>query len=120
MASEHPYNPFQIDQESAAEVLGTRKIQEIAKVCNVDPRDHLHVVRAGSKGSGLKGRGALLTHEGESTTRIFLAAPELREVAAALLNVADDLDGITRLNFVPPAMPEADEHEHDDDEENDE
>lgn len=104
-------NRFQIDRDEAAKILGAERVEEIAKACNVDARDHVHVHRVGEPGSGLGARGLVVVHEGDSLTRVFLAAPELRQIASALLNVADAIDGKTPLVFFDPDAPEVEEPE---------
>lgn len=103
---------FQMNPEEAGRILGDAETrQEIQRSCNVDARDHLHIGRVGEAGAGLAARGLIQVHEGGDNSRVFLAAPELRQVAAALLNVADEIDGRVPLSFFDPAAPSAEEPE---------
>jgi hypothetical protein len=104
-------NRFQMDEPQVSTLLSYDPAPEIEKACNVDARDHVHLARVGEKGSGLAARGLLTLHEGSSAARVFLAAPELRQLASALLNVADAIDGKTPLVFFDPSAPETDEPE---------
>lgn len=104
-------NRFQLSQEEAQRLLAKAPDAEerLGFVCDADPRDHLHVGRIGDQGSGLEARGTLLIHEGGRAARVFMAAPRLRVLAAALLDVADEIDGMTPLTFFPPEVPEVEE-----------
>lgn len=104
-------NPFHLDQAGADEILAHEPVEEVSKACNLDPRDHVHLFRVGEEATGLAARGVLAVHEGGTTTKVFLAAPELRQIASALLNVADAIDGRTPLVFFDPSAPGADEPE---------
>ena len=92
---------------------------------NVDPdTDNVHVRRVGPAGGGLKARAVvyvetLMEHEDEDvedeiiSALVYISAPEARQLAAALLNVADEIDGKTPLVFFPrtPSGEEAPEVE---------
>lgn len=108
-------NPFHVPAEDASRFLAGERHSETQKACNIDERDHVHVARVGDAGAGLEARGLVMVHEGGALCRVFLAAPELRHLASALLNVADAIDGVTPLTFFPPA-PETDEPNSNDEE----
>lgn len=80
--------------------------EDFSLACNVQATDHVHTRRIGAVGSGLAARVAIATHNVDDSITVFLAAPEARTLAAALLNAADEIDGVTPLVFFPPA-PEA-------------
>lgn len=103
-------NPFTIPQSEVREWLSKPIAEEVAIACNMDVRDHVHAGRLGEAGAGLDARGVVQVHEGGSVARVFLAAPELRALGAALLNVADEIDGTTPLVFHPPS-PDGEEPE---------
>lgn len=109
-------NPYALPQETAQRLMADvqsrdpeRLRHEITVVCDADPRDHLHVGAVGDPGSGLEARGLIVSHEGGRVSRVFVAAPRLRQLASALLNVADEIDGKTPLVFFPPGAPDAEE-----------
>lgn len=85
--------------------------EDFALACNAAREEHVHVRRVGEAGSRLGGRVVVSTHGQPGAVPIFLAAPEARMLAAAILDAADDLDGVTRLNYVPVTPDEiADAH----------
>lgn len=104
-------NPYRLTSELARDLLRSGETPEVVLECNVDERDHVQISRVGTPGAGLQARGLLRAHEGGHTARVFLAAPELRRLAAGLLNVADAIDGKTPLSFFDPEAPSAEEPE---------
>lgn len=102
-------NRFQMNEDDFRALAGQEPREEISLACNADARDHIHAGSIGEPGSGLAARGIVQVHEGGSATRVFLSAPELRTLASALLNVADEIDGETPLSFFPPGSPDAKE-----------
>lgn len=102
----------------AAEAPGGRG-PEFQLASNVDPEtDNVRVRRVGPAKGGLKARAVVyvesLDDQGDIlSTLAYISAPEARQLAAALLNVADDIDGKTPLVFFPrlPSGEEAPEAE---------
>lgn len=103
----------------AAEAPGGRG-PEFQLASNIDPEtDNVRVRRVGPAKGGLKARAVVyvesLDDEGDIlSTLAYISAPEARQLAAALLNVADDIDGKTPLVFFPrlpngEEAPEAEE-----------
>lgn len=76
--------------------------EDFALACNAAREEHVHVRRVGEAGSRLGGRVVVSTHGQPGAVPIFLAAPEARMLAAAILDAADDLDGVTPLVYMPP------------------
>lgn len=72
------------------------------------PDVHVHVLRIGDEGAGLAGRVAVAAHGPNGEAAVYVAADEARAVAAAILNAADELDGVTPLTYTADA-PETDE-----------
>ena len=100
--------------------------EEFQLASNVDAEtDNVRVRRVGPAKGGLKARAcvyieSLVEHEDEDvedeiqSTLVYISAPEARQLAAALLNVADEIDGKTPLVFFPrlpngEEAPEAEE-----------
>ena len=100
---------YQMDRGQARTLLQEEPVAEISRACNIDARDHVHVGRIGDPGSGLGARGVIQVHEGGRLAKVYLASPELRQLASALLNVADAIDGKTPLVFFDPSAPSAEE-----------
>lgn len=106
----------------AAEAPGGRG-DEFQVASNVDSdTDNVRVRRVGPAGGGLKARvvvfvETLIESEDEDvedeiqSSLAYISAPEARQLAAALLNVADEIDGKTPLVFFPrlPSGEEAPE-----------
>lgn len=97
-----------ISREAFADLMSRAEAGDVgedyALACNASPQsDHVHVRRIGAEGSLLNGRVLLFTHgeEGEDVATVYIAAHEARMLAAALLNMADELDGVTPLVFTP-------------------
>lgn len=74
--------------------------------CNVSPTEHLHLRRIGVPGSGLSARVQIATHgsaddheDPAGALMLYFAAPEARQIAARLLNLADEIDGQAPLLF---------------------
>ena len=94
---------------------------EFQLASNVDTEtDNVRVRRVGPAGGGLKARAcvyieSLVEHEDEDvedeiqSTLVYISAPEARQLAAALLNVADDIDGAVPLAFFPRTPGGSDE-----------
>lgn len=101
----------------AAEAPGGRG-DEFQVASNVDSdTDNVRVRRVGPAGGGLKARvvvfvETLIESEDEDvedeiqSSLAYISAPEARQLAAALLNVADEIDGKTPLVFFPRAAGE--------------
>jgi hypothetical protein len=100
---------YKMDRGQARALLEGKPVQEIVRVCNIDGDDHVHVGRLGDPGSGLEARGVIQVHEGGRIAKVYLAAPELRQLASALLNVADAIDGKTPIAFFDPSAPSSTE-----------
>lgn len=82
---------------------------DFALACNVESGDHVHVRRIGPEGSRFEGRVAVMTHGDSGQAIVYVAAPQARTLAAAILTAADELDGDTPLGFFPrQPIPEAD------------
>jgi hypothetical protein len=96
---------YQMDRGQARSLMAEKPVEEIVRVCNVDAEDHVHLARVGDAGSGLGARGLIVAHEGGRQAKVYLASPELRQFASALLNVADAIDGKTPLVFFDPSAP---------------
>lgn len=100
-------NPdYSLDQPGFMNIL--RAVQtgtmgdDVAFACNARPTDHLHLRRIGNEGDRLDGRIAVAMHDGTGSSVVaYFAAPEARQIAAQLLNLADELDGATPLTFMP-------------------
>lgn len=79
---------------------------------NARPGQHVHARRIGEPGSRALGRVAVITHnEAGGAIASVIAAPQARALAAALLNAADEIDGVAPLVFFPrdPEAQEGDE-----------
>lgn len=104
----HPMTPSEyaalLEAARQPSALGERK----AFTCDVDDFDVFHMQRVGAPNSRLAGRIGLCTHSGDEDPGavVFVSAPEARMIAASLLNLADELDGTTPLNFHPPRFIE--------------
>lgn len=109
--AEEKASRYSMTQGEIAALCDAPASLEIARVCNAEPEDEIRVVLVGEPGSGLAARGGIEVEEGGSKARVFLASPELRQLASALLNVADKIDGKTPLVFFDPSSPSAEEPE---------
>lgn len=70
--------------------------------CDAEPSDKLEVSRVGKVGCREAGRIQIAFQDDDSeSSTILLAAPEARQLAAAILNGADELDGTRPLVFFP-------------------
>lgn len=87
-------------QNAADEPAG--RGDDLGFACNATPDEHIHARRVGHAGSRLGGRASIAAHGANGYAVVFLAAPEARRLAAHLLTIADDLDGVTPLVFTPP------------------
>ncbi|MGZ0151847.1 hypothetical protein ACXJJ3_32645 [Kribbella sp. WER1] len=77
--------------------------EEFEIECNYTEGDHFHAKRVGKAGSGLAARGGLMMHAGPRAAVCYFAAPQLRQIAAQLLNIADEIDGTVPLSFIDGA-----------------
>jgi len=102
--AKHPLSPAQYAALGQTVSRPENKGDDLSWSCDFAPKDHLHLRRLGAPGSGLEGRVGVLIHSGVNSSpglTVYLAADEARTVAAALLNIADELDGTTPLVFFP-------------------
>lgn len=84
--------------------------EDVVHRCDVSPNDHLHLVRVGEANARLRGRVGIRLHSGKDDggIAVLFSAPEARQIAAELMNIADELDGVTPLVFHPPRFVEGD------------
>lgn len=81
--------------------------EDFSVACNADPEDHLHTRRLGLPGDA-HSRVGVAIHASSALSMVYIHPTEARMLAAALLNLADELDGTTPLVFFPPS-PESTE-----------
>ena len=82
--------------------------------CNVDPdTDFLQARRVGRANAPTSRAAVYVHHSDDMYATVYIAAAEARQLAAHLLNVADEIDGKTPLVFFPrlPSGEEAPEVE---------
>jgi hypothetical protein len=83
--------------------------------CNVTPETSLlQARRIGLAGRGLESRVGIFVQDSEEMyATVYISAAEARQVAAHLLDAADEIDGVTPLAFFPrtPGGEEAPEAE---------
>lgn len=89
-------HPMTYEQVGAFLTLPASDVYDgLAVGCDIEPESHLHVARHGAPGTGLLGRVVLASHTpGLGAGVVAVSASEARKVAAELLNMADELDGI--------------------------
>lgn len=95
-------NPYAMDREHAKRLLedvraGNLK-NHIEIRCDANDDDGFMVGRVGD---GDDGRALVVSREGGRLTRSFVNPENLRKAAAAMLNVADEIDGTSPLVFFP-------------------
>lgn len=66
--------------------------------CSIQAADHAHVQRVGA---GAHARVAVAVHDSDDVAAIYVSPAQARKIAAALLNAADEINGLTPLVFVP-------------------
>lgn len=75
---------------------------KFATTCDAEPGDKLEVSRIGKVGCRHAGRIQIAFQEDdENPVTILLGAAEARQLAASILNGADELDGARPLVFMP-------------------
>lgn len=75
---------------------------------NHNPAVHLHARRWGPAKGGLASRVALSAHNADGTgAALLVSSAEARQIAAQILDLADEIDGVTALVFNPAAANRA-------------
>lgn len=84
-------------QEFVSNVQSGIAGEDFEASCSIQPLDHVHVTRLSS---GVTARVGLGLHDRSDAISVYLTPAVARQVAAALLNAADEIDGVTPLTFV--------------------
>lgn len=88
--TDRPMTPEQVD--AYMEIPDSEVYEGPIFGCDLVPDSHLHAARIGS---GANGRVAVAVHSPATGVGVVnVSGSEARKIAAALLNLADDLDGI--------------------------
>lgn len=98
--SETTQDPRPMSPEDFAELVSDAQSgvmgENFAFGCSANPEDHAHVQRCGA---GSHSRVGLAVHDQGNAASVYVSPAQARRIAAALLNAADEIDGVTPLSF---------------------